>query len=37
MMESGDDVPYIDERVERLTPAQIGELSDAIYRLKHPE
>ena len=24
-------VPYMDERVEKLTPAQIGELADAVY------
>jgi len=35
MMESGDDVPYIDDRVERLKPEQIGEIADAVYRLKH--
>ncbi len=34
MMQSGDDVPYIDERVEHLRPEQIGEIADAIYRLK---
>jgi hypothetical protein len=34
-MESGDDVPYIDDRVERLKPEQIGEIADAVYRLKH--
>ena len=31
LMELGDDIPYVDERIERLTPAQIGELSDAVY------
>ena len=34
MMQSGDDVPYIDERVEHLKPEQIGEIADAVYRLK---
>ena len=24
-------VPYMDDRVEKLTPAQIGELADAVY------
>jgi len=37
MMSPGDDVPYIDERVEMLSAAQIGEIADAVYRLKHPE
>ena len=35
LIESGDDVPYLDDRVERLSPAQIGEIADAIYRLRH--
>ena len=35
MMEPGDDVPYIDDRVERLRPEQIGEIADAVFRLKH--
>ena len=35
MIESGDDIPYLDDRVERLSPAQIGEIADAVYRLKH--
>ncbi len=26
-------VPYMDDRVEKLTPAQIGELADAVYLL----
>ena len=25
-------IPYLDERIETLTPAQIGELADSIYR-----
>ena len=28
------DLPYLDMRVETLTPEQIGELSDAVYELK---
>ncbi len=35
MMQPGDDVPYVDERVEMLSPQQIGEIADAVYRLKH--
>jgi len=35
LIESGDDVPYLNDRVERLSPAQIGEIADAIYRLRH--
>ena len=35
LMESGDDVPYIDERIEHLRPEQIGEIADAVYGLGH--
>jgi 16S rRNA (adenine1518-N6/adenine1519-N6)-dimethyltransferase len=34
LMRAGDDVPYIDDRVERLRPEQIGEIADAIHLLK---
>lgn len=29
------DIPYADARIETLTPAQIGELADAVYTLRH--
>ena len=35
MMKPGDNIPYIDDRVERLSPAQIGEIADAVYRCRH--
>lgn len=31
MMRPGDDIPYLDERVEDLRPAEIGEIADAIF------
>jgi len=30
------DVPYLNERVEKLRPVEIAEIADAIYDLKHP-
>ena len=30
-----DDVPYRDDRVEAISPEQIGELSDAVHDLRH--
>jgi len=30
-----EDVPYIDRRVEELTPEQIGELSNVLFKLQH--
>ena len=33
MIEKDWDLPYLDDRIETLTPAQIGELSDRIYAL----
>ncbi|MGI6009791.1 MAG: 16S rRNA (adenine(1518)-N(6)/adenine(1519)-N(6))-dimethyltransferase RsmA [Methanomethylophilus sp.] len=35
MISSSEEIPYADERIERLSPAQIGELSDAVWSLKH--
>ncbi len=32
MVLPGDDVPYLDERVENLRPVEIGEIADAIVR-----
>jgi 16S rRNA (adenine1518-N6/adenine1519-N6)-dimethyltransferase len=33
MIEKDWELPYLDDRIETLTPAQIGELSDRIYAL----
>lgn len=30
MIAPGDDVPYLDERIESLRPSEIGEIADAI-------
>lgn len=32
LMKSGDDIPYLDERIENLRPAEIGEIADAVHR-----
>ena len=32
LVRPGDDVPYLDERVENLRPAEIGEVADAVFR-----
>lgn len=32
MVSPGDDIPYLDERIEDLRPAEIGEIADAVYR-----
>ena len=32
MISPGDDIPYLDERIEDLRPAEIGEIADAVYR-----
>ena len=32
MVRPGDDVPYLDERIENLRPVEIGEIADAVYR-----
>jgi 16S rRNA (adenine1518-N6/adenine1519-N6)-dimethyltransferase len=37
VIEKDWDVPYLDERIETLTPAQIGELADAIWSLRNRE
>ena len=34
MISSSGDIPFADERIERLSPAQIGELADAVYSLR---
>ncbi len=34
MIEKDWELPYLDDRIETLTPAQIGELSDRIYALR---
>lgn len=31
------DIPYLDDRIETLTPEQIGELSDAVFSLRSKE
>lgn len=37
-MISGDsNIPYLDDRIEKLTPEQIGELSDRVFESMHPE
>ncbi len=33
MVRPGDDVPYLDERIEDLRPAEIGEIADAVFSL----
>jgi len=37
IIEKDWDVPYLDDRIETLTPAQIGELADAIWSLRNGE
>ena len=37
VIEKDWDVPYLDERIETLTPAQIGELADAIWSMRNKE
>ena len=37
MVSSRDGIPYLDERIENLRPAEIGALADAVYRAQHPE
>lgn len=34
MIPKDSDIPYLDERIETLTPAQIGELADAVFRAR---
>ena len=34
MIEPGDDIPYLDERIEHLRPSEIGEIADAIVRAR---
>ena len=34
MIEKDWELPYLDDRIETLTPAQIGELSDRVYALR---
>lgn len=36
IIEKDWDVPYLDDRIETLTPAQIGELADAVFKAKKP-
>lgn len=31
MVSPGDDVPYLDERIENLRPSEIAEIADAVY------
>lgn len=31
LVRAGDDIPYLDERIENLRPAEIGEIADAVY------
>ena len=35
MIPKDADIPYLDDRIETLTPEQIGELSDAVFRANH--
>ena len=35
MIPKDADIPYLDSRVETLSPEEIGELSDAVYSLRH--
>ncbi|MBQ3735325.1 MAG: ribosomal RNA small subunit methyltransferase A [Candidatus Methanomethylophilaceae archaeon] len=35
MIEKDWELPYLDDRIETLAPAQIGELADRIYTLRH--
>ena len=37
VIEKDWNIPYLDDRIETLTPAQIGELADAIWSLKNGE
>ncbi len=34
MVRPGDDVPYLDERIEHLRPAEIGEIADAVFSIR---
>lgn len=34
MVEPGDDVPFLDERIEHLRPSEIAEIADAVYRCR---
>lgn len=36
MIPNDADIPYLDERIEKLTPEQIGELSDRVFEYMHP-
>ena len=31
LIRPGDDVPFLDERIEHLRPVEIGEIADAVY------
>ena len=37
IVKPGDDIPYLDERIEHLRPSEIGEISDAVFKARHPE
>lgn len=34
LVDSAEDIPYKDERIESLRPAEIGEIADAVFSLK---
>ncbi|MBQ5447271.1 MAG: hypothetical protein IIT52_00120, partial [Candidatus Methanomethylophilus sp.] len=34
LIESADQIPYADERIEHLRPVEIGEIADAVASLK---
>lgn len=35
LMRAGDDIPFVDERIENLRPVEIAQIADAVYRSKH--
>lgn len=35
LMKAGDDIPFVDERIENLRPVEIAQIADAVYSLKH--
>ncbi len=35
MIPKDADIPFLDDRIETLTPEEIGQLSDAVYRVNH--
>ena len=32
MIQAGDDIPFLDERIENLRPVEIGQIADAVFQ-----